>query len=244
MTAPTETAWQDRVFAGFDLETTGVDPQNDRIVTASIVYINPDGTRNRPDRNWLVNPGIAIPEQASDVHGISTEKAIRDGMASAQAVSEIRAEVLALLLAGTPLVVFNASYDLTMLSAESVRHGAEPLAAEPGFQNAIVLDPLVIDRAVDRFRRGKRTLVAMSEHYGVTLEDAHSSDADSVASCLIARKLVAGSPQLSSMSVGEAMKIQSKWKSDWAAGFQKWLRNKGNADAVISGQWPIEALAA
>ena len=52
----------------FDLETTGVDVAKDRIVEISIMKIFPDGKKEIKTRR--VNPGISIPKEASDVHGI------------------------------------------------------------------------------------------------------------------------------------------------------------------------------
>lgn len=53
----------------FDLETTGTDPQRDRIVEMAAIKLWPDGTKESKKRRF--NPGIAIPKEASAVHGIS-----------------------------------------------------------------------------------------------------------------------------------------------------------------------------
>ena len=71
----------------------------------------------------------------------------------------------ALLAVGIPLVVYNAPYDLSLLDRECRRHRVEPL----GYPHPVI-DPLVIDKAVDRYRKGKRTLVAAAERYGVDLD--------------------------------------------------------------------------
>lgn len=64
-----------RALVFFDLETTGVDPFNDRIVQIAAVKYMPDNSQT--EKNWLINPGIPIPKVVSDIHGI-TDDTIRD----------------------------------------------------------------------------------------------------------------------------------------------------------------------
>ena len=56
----------------FDLETTGINIGNDRIVEISMLKIFPNG--NKESNTWLVNPEIEIPAEASAIHGITNEK--------------------------------------------------------------------------------------------------------------------------------------------------------------------------
>src|SRR5665811_617027 len=104
--------WAEGPLLGFDTETTGVSVANDRIVTAALVRRSvwaPDEVRT-----WLIDPGIEIPENASAIHGITTEHAREVGQPPATALAEIahlRAESLA---AGDPVVAYNASFDLTI----------------------------------------------------------------------------------------------------------------------------------
>ena len=81
-------------LAVFDLETTGLDVKTARIVTACVAVINQNG-QTETVSEWLVNPGVEIPEAASRVHGVTTEVAIRDGAEPAGAVG--RLQPLALL---------------------------------------------------------------------------------------------------------------------------------------------------
>ena len=79
--------WWHRL-AVFDLETTGIDVQTSRIVTANVSVIGVDGHPvSRLD--WLANPGVDIPEQATAVHGITTQTAVADGRPAAIVVYEI-----------------------------------------------------------------------------------------------------------------------------------------------------------
>ncbi len=56
----------------FDLETTGTNVSQDRIVEISILKIYPNG--NKESKTWLVNPEMEIPEEVIAIHGISNEK--------------------------------------------------------------------------------------------------------------------------------------------------------------------------
>ena len=89
-------SWIDDPWMGFDTETTGVRALKDRLVTAALV-LRIDGASYRsgvsaPDQvaTWLTDPGIEIPEQATAVHGITTEQARRDGRPIKEVLHELR----------------------------------------------------------------------------------------------------------------------------------------------------------
>lgn len=66
-------SWADGPLLAFDLETTGTDTNADRIVTATVISIAPGKS---PDiRTWLADPGVEIPAEATEVHGVSTDYA-------------------------------------------------------------------------------------------------------------------------------------------------------------------------
>lgn len=232
--------WHEDVLVGFDLETTGVDPLTARIVTAALVFQRPDGAPDERSRSWLVDPGVPIPPAATAVHGITTEQARRHGRPAAQAVAEIVAGITAVVAAGLPLVVFNASYDLTLVAAAARRHGLTAHRDAPRPWRAVrVVDPLVIDRRVDRYRRGKRTLEAMAAHYRIGTFEAHSAAADAIAACLLARRLGAEFDEVGGADLRVLHEYQVGWAAAWAENFQSYLRSSGRADAVIDGTWPV-----
>lgn len=222
--------WTENPRAAFDLETTGRDPLTARVVTASIVLFDANNTLIE-ERNWLINPGEPIPEAATAIHGISTEQARRDGLEPGTALPQILDSLRTLFVAGTPVMAFNAPYDFTLINAEATRHGFEQVTPAP------VLDPLVLDKQVDRFRRGKRTLVAMSEHYGVSLDDAHSAAADAIATLEVALKIAQAFPEVN-MEAQALHAEQIIWARSQAASFQEYLR-RSKPDAVIDGSWPV-----
>lgn len=220
-------------LAVFDTETTGVSPQTARIVSASLALIGGDGAPTER-YDWLINPGIEIPEQAAQVHGITTEIAQATGMEPRAAIEQMNAGVSDMLARGYPLVVFNAPYDLTLLRAESIRHGAAfPEAVQP------VIDPLIIDRQVDRYRKGKRTLIAMAEHYSVSLENAHDAGADAIAAGQVAQAIA----RLKGAELpGEPMELhqlQITWAQAQAESFQAYMRRVKDPSFVADGAWPL-----
>ncbi|MCZ9336229.1 exonuclease domain-containing protein, partial [Streptomyces sp. TRM76130] len=85
--------WYEGPLAAFDTETTGVDVENDRIVSAAVVVQDAPGLRPRVSR-WLVNPGVPVPEAATAVHGLTDERLRREGRWPAPVMYEM-AEALA-----------------------------------------------------------------------------------------------------------------------------------------------------
>jgi DNA polymerase III epsilon subunit-like protein/8-oxo-dGTP pyrophosphatase MutT (NUDIX family) len=220
----------------FDLETTGVDVDTARIVSACVAILDPDGSVvARWD--WLADPGIDIPAGASAVHGITTERARALGRPALQVVNEISQSLRVLFALGVPLVVYNAPYDLTLLDRECRRYGLEPLEAA-----APVIDPLVLDKVVDRFRKGKRTLEVTAALYAVELDDAHDAGADAIAAGRVALALGAAYPAQLDVPLAELHASQVGWYAEQAASFADYIRRvKGDQDFVADTEWPIRA---
>ncbi|MGP9837565.1 3'-5' exonuclease [Arthrobacter sp. 179] len=222
--------WHELPRAAFDLETTGKDPQEARIVTASVVIVN--GRQEIINhREWLVNPGVPIPEEAAAVHGVSTEQAVASGQDPATAIAEISAH-LRDLFQTMPVLAFNAGYDFTVLARESERQGV------PALEPAPVIDPFIIDKHVDKYRRGKRTLTAMCEHYGIPLNNAHSSAADAAATVGVADAQVAKYARVLSVDPAELHRLLIGWAAEQAASLQEFFRRK-DPTAVVDGTWPV-----
>ncbi|MEK8225612.1 exonuclease domain-containing protein [Oerskovia sp. M15] len=133
-------------------------------------------------RTWLINPGVPIPEEASAIHGISTEHALTHGEAPGPALEEIASLITADLELGVPVVAFNAAFDLSLLDAELARHALRTLGERLGREVTPVVDPLVLDRSLDRYRKGKRKLGDLCAHYGVfDGGNLHTADVDVLA---------------------------------------------------------------
>ncbi|WP_344447024.1 exonuclease domain-containing protein [Kitasatospora nipponensis] len=231
--------WWQGPLVGFDLETTGTDPAESRIVSAALV----EAVGGVPVRTtgWLLDPGVPIPADAQAIHGISDEQARTRGRPAGPAVEEIAAALCERLGEGSPVVAFNAPFDLSLLDAELRRHGRPALAERlAGRLVAPVLDALVIDRAVDRYRKGSRSLQRVCEVYGVELLDAHEAAADALAAVRVAVALGERYPgQVGELTLTALHERQVDWHREWAEGLQSWLRQSKNPQAVVDARWPM-----
>jgi DNA polymerase-3 subunit epsilon len=224
------TTWWNEL-AVFDLETTGIDVETSRIVSAHVGVIDADGECiERFD--WIADPGIEIPVQASAVHGITTERARAEGRIAAEVVAEIVDALRAVLDRGLALTIYNAPYDLTLLNREAIRHNVAPLVSP-----SPIIDPLVIDKALDRYRKGKRTLEAAALLYGVELLDAHDAGADAIAAGRVAQAIARAYPDGIGADVTELHGLQIGWCADQAASFQEFMR-RTKPEFTTSGGWP------
>ncbi len=217
----------------FDLETTGIDVRTSRIVSANVSVIGADGAvLERSD--WLADPGIEIPPQASAVHGITTERARAEGRPAAEVIAAIIAGIRAILDRGLALTVYNAPYDLSLLHHEAVRYGLRPLD-DP----SPIIDPLVIDKAIDRYRKGKRTLEAAAVVYGVDLTDAHDAGADAIAAGRVAQAIAARHGAELDIPARELHRQQAEWSAQQSASFAEYMRRTHNPDFVETTGWPV-----
>ena len=169
--------WHHGRLAAFDIETTGIDYDEDRIVTAALSLVG----NGEPieERGWIVDPGVEIPAEASAIHGITTERARAEGSEPAEVVEEITTQLEAAQDAGIPIVAFNARFDLTFLDREARRHGVRPLIER--VSTLLVVDPFVIDKWINRYRKGSRKLAAICAFYGARLDEAHAAESDAIA---------------------------------------------------------------
>lgn len=234
-TPASPTGWHTRRMVAFDTETTGTDQEAARLVSAAVIELG--GGQPVVHRTWLVDPGVEIPAEATAIHGITTERVRAEGRVAAEAVEEITEALAALLVAGVPVVSYNAVYDLTVLDREARRHGVTPLADRCADGICPVIDPLVIDRAIDRYRKGSRTLAAVCEHYQVRQEDAHDASGDALAAARLAWKLAHRDPELAAVEPRELHERQVGWHRAWAEDFERFLRRRDPA-AAIDGTWP------
>ncbi len=94
----------------------------------------------------------------------------------------------------------------------------------PELVTGTVVDPYVIDREMDRYRKGRRTLGAVCEHYGIALEDAHEAEADALAAAHLARTLAQQFPNLRALDI---MTHQADWHAERQRDFADYLVRQG-----------------
>jgi DNA polymerase-3 subunit epsilon len=169
-----------RPLVVFDLETTGVDTANDRIIEIGLVRLMPDGSRET--RAWLVNPGQPIPAGATEVHGI-TDADVADAQTFAQLASEVHTA-----FQGADLSGFNAErFDVPLLAAEFGRVGIS-------FPDS---DVKTVDSHTLFVRREPRNLAAAVTLYCDRSHDgAHRAEADAVAAADVLLGQLARYPDL------------------------------------------------
>ncbi|MEO9804720.1 MAG: 3'-5' exonuclease [Reichenbachiella sp.] len=161
-------------LAVFDLETTGTNISTDRIVEISVVKIMPDG--DEIIKTMRINPTIPIPVETSMIHGIY-DKDIKD----APTFKSI-AKSLAEFLSGCDLGGFNClKFDIPLLLEEFQR-----VDVDFDTSNRKFVDAQKIFHMME-----KRTLTAAYKFYcGKSLEDAHSAEADTLATAAVIKAQV------------------------------------------------------
>lgn len=231
---------------GFDTETTSPDPNEARIVTAALIVRG----GGRPDTalSWLINPGVPIPPETTEIHGIDDARATAEGDDPAVALDHIADRLAQAINYGMPVIAFNLAYDWTVLTRELERHKLPPMSERlPAMKALPLVDPHVIDKQVDRYVKGTgmRKLKPTAERYGVVLEDWHTAEADALAALLIAERQFALYPVLAGYGPEQLFAAQRAWRAEQQAGLQKWFRTKatpeqgGAPDKVIDGSWPL-----
>lgn len=232
--------WWHQPFLVFDVESTGVNVFEDRIVQAGL------GVAHDPAvevRLWpVVNPGIEIPAGSTQVHGITTEQAQAEGQDAAQALDEMLQALHRGMAQGMPLVAFNACFDLTMLHHECLRHGLPTLSelletAEP----RPIVDPFVIDGKMSK-RRGLRKLEAQCEYYNIPpAGQLHNAAIDAVQTARLVPVLMETYPELAQWTLPALHDQQRVWAGQRARSLRSHFLRSGQADraAGVVEDWPI-----
>ncbi len=149
----------------FDLETTGINVASDRIVEIS--YLKVDLNGNESSRTLRVNPGRPIPQEASNIHGISD-----DDVKDSPGFNEL-GKTIARDFEGCDLAGYNSvKFDIPLLAEEFLRAGIEIDLMRRKF----------VDVQIIFMKMEQRTLAAASKFFlGKELKDAHSAEADTMA---------------------------------------------------------------
>lgn len=155
----------DKPIVFFDLETTGTNYKRDRVVEISVVKYMPNGEKEAKTR--LINPEMPIPKESSDIHGITDEK-----VADAPTFKQI-SKNLYIYLEGCDLGGYNISrFDVPVLIEEFKR-----CSLQFSMDDRRIIDPYIIFCKME-----PRTLTAAYKFFcGKDLEDAHSAEADNLA---------------------------------------------------------------
>jgi DNA polymerase-3 subunit epsilon len=255
-------SWAFGQLAPFDTETSGPDPMQARLVSATVAHIAPGRESAITER--LVAVEEDIPAEATEVHGITTEHARAHGKPLPEVAEALASQVVELMRAGVPLVGMNLVYDTTLLEHELHRCGLPTLTERMGGEVSPLIDVFVMDKALDRFRPGKRKLTDLCEFYGVRLDGAHDATFDALGAARVAYKmcrraeqavmdpqavhdLYADRPrqaphivrmfqQLAGMPLADLHAQQAVWYREQATGLAAYWRQKANQLEHEAGQ--------
>lgn len=251
-------------LAAFDVESTGVNVEEDRIVTATVATLMPGTPWAVDAKSWLIDPGIDIPEAATQVHGITSVQAKEHGEQPIDALNDIAFHLARGFLAHIPVIVANGAYDFTILDRELRRHGLPTVDARAGTIGPVV-DVMVVDKWLDPYRSGGKKLTDLCQFYNVRLDGAHDAAADAMAAARVAYRialrtqenytaltdLYAGlgrrNPQdiadrymqLGEMTAVDLHDAQVGWRADQMASLAEYFDRKGISHDGCDPSWPM-----
>ena len=221
--------WLGRTMYSLDTESTSLDTESARVVTLTLGRSTSPG--HWSPKSYLLDPGVEIPAEATAVHGITTEHAQKEGMQPGHALHEVWLWLTQIATSRTPLVIFNAPYDLTVLDREFRRHVGEPIP-----DGLIVLDTLCLFRRFD-WTTGGRSLSKLAARYDITFP-AHDAEADALASLKLLHILAGLNDLLPLITPATLHEAQQGW----------WVQQQDAAEARALGSgtaferqdcWPL-----
>ena len=206
-----------RPICFFDLETTGINISKDRIVEISVLKIFPNG--NKESKTWLVNPKIPIPDEVSNIHGITDVMVVNEPSFDSIGV-HVKDMIDKCDLGG-----FNSNkFDIPLLAEEFLRN-----EIDFNLENVKCIDVQNIFHKME-----KRTLGAAYKFYcQKDLIDAHSSKADTLATFEVLEAQIEKYSELEN-NVDFLSDFSSRNKSVDLAGFI--IYNKDNVPCFSFGK--------
>jgi len=166
--------WAVMPVAFLDTETTGTDARVDRVIEVGVVRGEHGGIQSH--HNWLINPGIPIPKESTDVHGITD-----DDVQGKPTFGEVLPEIMEALKGAVP-AAYNATFDKGFILQEIERTGLRVTDPPPGARKDVTwIDPLVFAREFFKGKGESRALGAVAERLGVSLVNAHRATDDAEA---------------------------------------------------------------
>ncbi len=231
--------WRNDVFLTLDAETTGLDMMEDRMIEVSLLMVDVAGNVLTPSYSTRINPegDFEIKEEAQAIHGISEED-LKDYPSSNEVMKKVQVLLRTGRLLGFPLVIANAPFDWALLQLEFRRAGLQII------EDVNIIDPMVIDRYFDRFRKGSRTLIDLAMYYCTELdldEDRlHTAFYDAFLSERVAREVLFVH-DLYACSLKELHASQMVWYEENQKSLNEYFKRK-QIDKVAQGKWPLGIL--
>lgn len=217
--------YQDKLVV-LSIETSGLDYRNDRVLKIDLTTFG--AGIEAKQYSWLLKQDIEISAEASAIHKLTTAD-LRSGEDPQQVLLALQEAINKETDSLTPLVVFSAQFVLTFLAAEANRLHLQPLELP-----ATVIDPLIIDRQAQPYRKESRSLANLSHFYRIPTADSKNET--------LARLVwkMGRHYQMDQLSANDLYLQQIKWSKQQANSLQAYLReSKADQTISINGEWPI-----
>lgn len=241
--------WHQQPVLAYDVESTGTNPHEDRILQAALVEV-PVGARPR-GHTWLLNPGIEIPQESIDVHGLTNDHIAEHGTDPHDAILDIVGRLALALGRGIPVVAMNAAFDLTFIEAETRRHDIPTLTER--LTNGIrpIIDPGVLDKHGHPYRKVNggckdgcgaedKKLVGLCLHYKVAHTGAHDAQADALAAARLWPRILDAYPdKFRGIGLAGLHQGQVKWRWEQQASLRAYFDRNGTEHDGCQGDWPV-----
>ena len=232
-------SWREGPVLGLDLETTGTDPMTALPIAFALVWFGGGEVLKR--RYGLIDPGVEIPAEATAVHGISTAECRERGGALGPSLIGLREQLCEASHDLVPIVACNAAYDLTVLNQNLWRvHGFDLFW--DGWEGPVI-DPLVLDRHCDTYRKGSRKLSDLCKHYGVDPGKAHHAGSDAEAATRVAFAIAEKFPEVGDADLDLLHVLQQGWHREFITHLSDYyVSQKREPLAAEEGDWPVRGL--
>lgn len=208
--------WWNHNLVVFDVETTGLNAGEDRVVEVGFARF--EGGQLVDAWGSIVHPQREIPKEASDIHGISNED-----VSDAPRFHATISHALRLTRNAWP-VAYNASFDRRFWAMELARAAVGELTTPMFDPNVRWFDPLVWVRQMDGIWGGNK-LTQACERYNVSLESAHRATDDATAAGKLIFEALQG--RLPNVTMTELIRRQMHYDSKHDAKRRAWFESKG-----------------
>ncbi len=197
---------QDYAYVVLDLETTGLDPATDRVVSVGAVRLIEGRVRLGERFGELVNPGRDIPPESIKVHGIKP-----DMIEQARRAAEVFQDFLA-FLGNDILVAHYAAFDLHFINRTMRGLYGFPL------QN-LVLDTVLMCKALvlpsDPYginrKQSRCGLEALAARFGLPQGGRHTALGDALTTALVLQRMLGRLKQVGPGTLREVMRVAARW---------------------------------
>lgn len=198
--------FMDHGYVVVDLETTGLDPYKDRVISVGAFRLKDGRVRIGDLFNELVNPGRDIPPDSIKIHAI-----LPDQVAAARPAWEVFDDFLA-YLGNDIMVAHHALFDLHFLN--------RVMRQQYGFRlQNLVVDTVLMCRSVmiepdpygQRMGAKRCSLDTLAELFNIYVPDRHTALGDALATALILQRLLPEIKKAGWNTVADLIRVAGVW---------------------------------